>query len=170
MYNKNNNGPRTLPCGTPDMTSILELHTPSTLTLWVRLDKKFWNSFKIKPPNQASRNLNTRPPWLTLSKAALKSIWTSSRSPPLSNSNWPVQMISKRASQVPKPFLYECWWDDRAPDLSKKLPVVYKKRATSAFFHIFLSPSLHFPKSCHKLYYSKEKVSWGIPKTLLMDT
>ena len=48
--------------------------------------------------------------------------------------------------------------------------VVYKKRATSAFFHIFPSPSLHFPKSCHKLYYSKEKVSWGIPKTLLMDT
>ena len=27
MYNKNNNGPRTLPCGTPDTTSILEPHT-----------------------------------------------------------------------------------------------------------------------------------------------
>ena len=41
MYNKNNNGPRILPCGTPDTMSTLELHTPSTLTLWVRLDKNF---------------------------------------------------------------------------------------------------------------------------------
>ena len=83
MYNKNNNGPRTLPCGTSDTTSTLELHTPS-LTFWVRLDKKFWNTFKIIPPTPASHNLNVRPPWLTLSKAALKSIWTSASSPPLS--------------------------------------------------------------------------------------
>ena len=33
MYSKNNNGPRSLPCGTPDTTSILELNTPSSLTL-----------------------------------------------------------------------------------------------------------------------------------------
>ena len=101
MYSKNNNGPRTLPCGTPDTTSILELNTPSTLTLWVQLDKKFWKTFKIKPPTSASRNLNTRPPWLTLSKAALKSIWTSASSPSLSNSNWPAQTMLRRASQVP---------------------------------------------------------------------
>ena len=118
MYSKNNNGPRTLPCGTPDTTSILELNT----TLWVRLDKKFWKTFKIKPPTPASRNLNTRPPWLTLSKAALKSIWTGARSPPLSNSNWPAQTMSRRASQVPNLFLYEYWWEDRTPDLSKKRP------------------------------------------------
>ena len=36
------------------------------------------------------------------------------------------------------------------------------------FFHIFPSLPLHFPNSCHKLHYSKEKMR--IPKTLLMDT
>ena len=122
MYNKNNNGPRTLPCGTPDTISTLKLHTQSTLTLWVRLDKKFWNTIKIIPPTPASRNLKTRPPWWTLSKAALKSIWTSASSPPLSNSNWPAQTMSRRASQVTKLFLYEYWWDDRTPDLYKKRP------------------------------------------------
>ena len=53
-----------LPCGTPDTTSKLEHHTPSTLPLCVRLDKKFWNTFKIKPPTPASRNLNTKPPMI----------------------------------------------------------------------------------------------------------
>ena len=122
MYNKNNNDPRTLPCGTPDTTSILELHTPSILTLWVRLDKKFWNTFKINPPTLASFNLNTRPPWLIPSKTALISIWKSAISPPLSNSIWPAETMFKRASKVPKLFLYEYWWDDRTPDLSKKRP------------------------------------------------
>ena len=36
--------------------------------------QKNWNTFKIIPPTPASCNLNTRPPWLTLSKSALKSI------------------------------------------------------------------------------------------------
>ena len=48
------------------------------------------------------------------------------------------------------------------------MEVVYKKRATSAFFHIFPSLPLHFPNSCHKLHCSKEKMR--LPKTLLMDT
>ena len=51
---------------------------------------------------------------------------------------------------------------------NKSLQVVYKKRATSAFFHIFPSLPLHFPNSCCKLHYSKEKMR--LPKTLLMDT
>ena len=84
--------------------------------------QKFWKTLKIKPPTPASRSLNTRPPWLTLSKAALKSIWTSASSPPLSNSNWPAQTMSRRASQVPNLFLYEYWWEGRTPDLSKKRP------------------------------------------------
>ena len=120
MYSEDNNGPRILPCTTPDTTPILELHASSTLTLWVWLDKKFWITFKIIPPTPASCNLSTSPPWLTLSKAALKSIWTRASSPPRSNSNWPAQRMSSRASQVPKLFLYEYWWDDRTPDLSKK--------------------------------------------------
>ena len=36
VYNKNNNGPRTLPCGTPDTTGMLRLGTPSTTTFWKR--------------------------------------------------------------------------------------------------------------------------------------
>ena len=36
------------------------------------------------------------------------------------------------------------------------------------FFHIFPSLPVHFPNSCHKLHYSKEKMR--LPKTLLMDT
>ena len=59
----------------------------------------------------------------------------------------------------------------------KLMIVVYRKRVSSTFshifthfytfFHIFPSPSLHFPNSCHKLNYSKEKL--GNPQTLLMD-
>ena len=64
--------------------------------------------------------------------------------------------------------------------ISEKNPnslVVYRKRVSSTFshiftyfytfFHIFPSPSLHFPNSCHKLHCIKEKK--GIPRTLLMD-
>ena len=57
------------------------------------------------------------------------------------------------------------------------IQVVYRKRVSSTFSHIFThfhtflhifpSPSLHFPNSCCKLHYSKEKV--GNPQTLLMD-
>ena len=92
------------------------------LVPWVLLDKKFWNTFKIIPLTPASRNLNTRPPWLTLTKEALKSLWTSARYPPLSNTNWPALTMSRRASQVPKLFLYEYWLYDRTPDLSKNRP------------------------------------------------
>ena len=52
--------------------------------------------------------------------------------------------------------------------LLSEVPVVYRKRVSSTFshifthfytfFHIFPSPSLHFPNSCHKLNYSKEKL------------
>ena len=107
-----------------DATSILELHTPSTLTLWVRLEKKIWNNYKIIPPFTAFCNLKTRPPWLTLSKAALKSIWTSASSTPLSNSIWPAQTISRRPSQVSSKILPVCvlvrWQDPRSIEKATK--------------------------------------------------
>ena len=59
---------------------------------------------------------NTRPPWLTLLKAALKSIWTSASSPPLSNSIWPEQTMSRRASQPTGTQILPVWvlvrWQD----------------------------------------------------------
>ena len=122
MHSNNNNGPSTLPWGTPDTASTLELQPPSILTLWVWLHKIFWIPFKIIPPTTASCNLNTRPLWLTLSKAPLKSIWTSANSPPLSNSIWPALMMSKRVPQVPKFFLYDYWWYGRTLELSNKRP------------------------------------------------
>ena len=54
-----------------------------------------------------SRNLNKRPPWLTLPKASLKAIWKSASSPPWSNSNWPAQTMSRRASH---PLNKTCSW------------------------------------------------------------
>ena len=53
MYSKNNNGPRTLPCGTPDMTSILELNTPSTLTLLSMTGQKILENLQDQATNSS---------------------------------------------------------------------------------------------------------------------
>ena len=40
IYTRNNNGPRTVPCGTPDVTLHLSEASPSTTTCWWRLVRK----------------------------------------------------------------------------------------------------------------------------------
>ena len=103
-----------------------DINTRTTHTIYLNslstTGQKILEHRQDQATNSSFCILNTRPLWLTLPKAALKSIWTNASSPPLSNSNWPAQTMSRRASQVPKPFLYEYWWDDRTPDLSKKRP------------------------------------------------
>ena len=71
-----------------------------------------------------------------------------------------IDIIMKQRSMRRIFKKYECIID---------ISVVYRKRVSSTFFHIFThfstffhifpSPSLHFPNSCHKLNYSKEKVN-----------
>ena len=50
VYNKNNNGPRTLPCGTPDTIGMLWLGTPSTTIFWERPLRNWQMVPRIAPP------------------------------------------------------------------------------------------------------------------------
>ena len=40
MYSKKSIGPRTEPCGTPDVTSVMSDRAPLTETRWLRFDRK----------------------------------------------------------------------------------------------------------------------------------
>ena len=71
IYNKNNNGPRTLPCGTPDTTSILELHTPSSyLNSLSTTGQKILEHLQDQATNSSFPQFKHKAPMITLSKAA----------------------------------------------------------------------------------------------------
>ena len=80
---RNNNGPKTLPCGTPDTTLTSLLQQPSTITCCDRFDRNCVYIDKTEPPIHTEQSLLRMPRWLTLSKAALKSICTILASCPL---------------------------------------------------------------------------------------
>ena len=87
------NGPKTLPCGTPDTTLTSLLLQPSTITCCDRSDRKCVNIVNTKPPIPTEQSLYRIPWWLTISKAAMKSIWTILASCPLSNALCSVKCI-----------------------------------------------------------------------------
>ena len=70
---RNNNGPKTLPCGTPDTTLTSLLLQPSTITCCDRFDRSCVNIDNTEPPIPTEQSLYRIPWWLTLSKAVLKS-------------------------------------------------------------------------------------------------
>ena len=49
VYRRNNNGPKTLPCGTPDTTLTSLLRQPSTITWCDRFDRNSVNIDRTKP-------------------------------------------------------------------------------------------------------------------------
>ena len=87
VYRRNNNGPKTLPCGTPDTTLTSLLRHPSTKTYCDRLDKKCPQSWAYREfpdgwPYQKQRRSRSAQSWesicaevdLRWSRSALKSI------------------------------------------------------------------------------------------------
>ena len=104
VYRKNNNGPRTLPCGTPDTTLTSLLLQPSIIKSCDQFDRNWLNIDNTEPLTPTEQSLYRIPWWLTISKAALISICTIIASCPLSNSLCSECDTQKSASQVPSPF------------------------------------------------------------------
>ena len=61
---KKNNGPRTLPCGTPDMTSILELNTPSTFNSLSTTGQKILENFQDQATNSSFLQFKHKAPMI----------------------------------------------------------------------------------------------------------
>ena len=74
VYRRNINGPKTLPCVTPDTALTSLLRQPSTKTCSDRFDRNCVNTDNTEPTMPTMQSLQRMPWWLTLSKAALKSI------------------------------------------------------------------------------------------------
>ncbi len=72
MNNKNSNGPKMLPCGTPEVTGRSEV-TPLIETSCCLCERYSSNHFKSLSPIPREFSLNSRPPCDALSKAFLKS-------------------------------------------------------------------------------------------------
>ena len=104
VYRRNNNGPKTLSSGTPDTTLTSLLLQPSTITCCDRFDRNSVNIDRTEPPIPTEQSVWRMPTWLTLSKAALKSICTIRASCPLSNALCSVWDTHRSTSQVHKPF------------------------------------------------------------------
>ena len=73
MYRRNNNGPKTLPCGTPDTKLTSLLLQPSTITYCDRFHRNCVNIDNTEPSIPTEQSLYRITRWLTQSKAALKS-------------------------------------------------------------------------------------------------
>ena len=76
VYRINSRGPNTRPCAMPEIIGIHSLAAPSTTTLCLRSERNSVQMDSTLPPTPIVFDLNKRPLWLTLSKAALKSSWT----------------------------------------------------------------------------------------------
>ena len=71
VYRRNNNGPKTMACGTPDTTLTSLLRHPSTKTYCDRLHKNCVSTDNTEPPIPTELSLYGIPRGSTLSKAAL---------------------------------------------------------------------------------------------------
>ena len=57
VYRRNNNGPKTLPCGTPDTTLTSLLRQQSTITCCDRFDRNSVNIDRTEPPIPTEQSL-----------------------------------------------------------------------------------------------------------------
>ena len=73
MYSKKSIGPRTEPCGTPDVTSVMSDRAPLTETRCLRFDRKDVIQLCVLPVIPYEVNLDRRRLCGTLSKALAKS-------------------------------------------------------------------------------------------------
>ena len=73
VYSKKSIGPRTEPCGTPDVTSVMSDRAPLTETRCLRFDRKDVIQLCVLPVIPYEVNLDRRRLCGTLSKALAKS-------------------------------------------------------------------------------------------------
>ena len=73
MYSTKRSGPRTKPCGTPELTGTSSEDSPSPTTACVRPTKNDFIHVRVSPLLPCWESLKNNLNWLTLSKAFLKS-------------------------------------------------------------------------------------------------
>ena len=73
MYSMKSIGPRTVPCGTPDVTSVVSDRAPLTETRCLRFDRKDVIQVCVLPVIPYEVSLDRRRLWGTLTKALAKS-------------------------------------------------------------------------------------------------
>ena len=103
VYRRSNSRPKTLPCSNPETSTSL-LWQPSTITWCNWFDGNCVSIDYNEPSIPTEQSLLRIPWWLTLSKAALKSICTLLVSCPLPNALCSVWDMHKSASQVLRPL------------------------------------------------------------------
>ena len=105
----NNNGPRTVPCGTPLKTGLSLLTPPGNRTNWVLSDKNWWNHTPRLPVTPRSLSLCRTIPWSTLSKALEKSRYIMSTVVLLSIIFIKLSKTLSNADRHDWPLLKPCW-------------------------------------------------------------
>ena len=113
MYSKDKRGPRTLPCGTPDVTGAGPDVCPSTSTRWLLLARKLLIHMMMLPLMPQCCKLIASSWWDTLSNALLKSSSAKSICSPWSNAvaKSCSVMISWLSHDLL--FLKLCCWSER---------------------------------------------------------
>ena len=88
MDSKNNNGVRTLPCRTPDTTSILELNTPSTFNSLITTGQKILENLQDQATNSSFPPFKHKAPMINPVKGHIEiNLDERKLSTPVSNSN-----------------------------------------------------------------------------------
>ena len=85
VYRRNNNGHKTLPCGTPDTTLTSLLLQPSTITCCDRFDRNFVNIDMTEPPIPTEQSFIENAQMVDPIKGCTEVICTIRASCPLSN-------------------------------------------------------------------------------------
>jgi len=99
MYSKNNKGPRTVPCGTPDETVLQDDWVPFSVIRWRRHERKDSTHRKVPPRMPYEWSFTKRRLWGTESKAFEKSKIAMSVLLPESR-------LLARSHQSPKPAVF----------------------------------------------------------------
>jgi len=113
MYSKNNKGPRTVPCGTPDETVRQDDWVPFSVTRWRRDERKDSTHRKVPPHMPYQWSFTKRRLWGTESKAFEKSKTAMSVLVP--ESRLLAQSSIAKTSYVSQewPALKPCWRGDK---------------------------------------------------------
>ena len=146
VYSRNNNGPKTLPCCTPHTTLTNLLIIPSIMTCCEQFDRNSVNIDNKVSPIPTGQSWYRIPWWLTLSKAALQSIYTILASCSLSNALCSVCDTHKSASQVSKLFRRSNWVVGRKP-LNKTSETKWHKALKHIRTSMFLTLTDAWPLS-----------------------
>ena len=119
MYTRNNNGPSTVPWGTPDVTGLVSDELPSRTTVWSRWERKDLIHMRVNPSIPIAWSFRRRRWWATLSNAFAKSKRIASVWVLLSQDFRKSLDDSRSCVSQERLFLKPCWASVRMSFLSR---------------------------------------------------